>query len=55
MQSDVINPSDIWNWQPKNPNVKHIYASGHKTATKSSTYAAERDNESDFDRPNEGA
>jgi hypothetical protein len=40
---------------PHNTDIKEIYASGNKTATKSSTYAAEKDNENDTDRPNEGA
>ena len=43
-----------WNWIPSNPDVKAIYASGSKTATRSSTYATEKDNEADSDRPNEG-
>jgi hypothetical protein len=43
-----------WSWTPENPDVKKIYASGNKTATRSSTYAAEKDNEGDSDRPNEG-
>jgi hypothetical protein len=50
----VINPS-LWKWQPSNKDVKTIYASGSKTATRSSTYASEKDNESDNDRPNEGS
>ena len=50
----VTNPSE-WDWTPYNSDVKEIYASGNKTATRSSTYAAEKDNESDSDRPNEGA
>lgn len=54
MQSDVMNPAAAWKWEPKNPDLKHIYASGSKTATRASTYAAEKDNESDSDRPNEG-
>lgn len=50
----VKNPSK-WNWEPHDKDLKKIYASGSKTGTKQSTYAAEKDNESDFDRPNEGA
>ena len=55
MQSDVMDPAAVWKWEPKNPDLKHIYASGSKTATRQSTYAAEKDNESDSDRPNEGS
>lgn len=51
---EQVTPSEEWNWQPANPNVKEIYASGSKTATRSSTYSTEKDNESDSDRPNEG-
>lgn len=51
---EQVLPSDQWNWQPSNPNVKEIYASGSKTATRQSTYSTEKDNESDSDRPNEG-
>jgi hypothetical protein len=54
MQSDVMNPDGAWKWEPKNQDLKHIYASGSKTATRASTYAAEKDNEADTDRPNEG-
>lgn len=50
----VSNPS-LWNWEPSNKDIKTIYASGSKTATRSSTYASEKDNEADTDRPNEGA
>ncbi len=50
----VINPSN-WSWEPYNKDIKEIYASGSKTATRQSTYASEKDNESDTDRPNEGA
>jgi len=51
---EQVLPSDQWNWQPANPDVKEIYASGSKTATRQSTYSTEKDNESDSDRPNEG-
>jgi hypothetical protein len=54
LQGETVVPSKDWSWQPANPNVKDIYASGSKTATKSSTYSSEKDNESDTDRPNEG-
>jgi hypothetical protein len=44
----------IWTWTPANREATEIYASGAPTNTKQSTYAAERDNRSDNDRPNEG-
>ncbi len=43
-----------WNWTPSNPDAKKIYGSGASTSTAQSTYAAEKDNRSDSDRPNEG-
>nr|WP_213487176.1 hypothetical protein [Mucilaginibacter sp. Bleaf8] len=52
--TEQILPQDQWNWQPSNSSMKEIYASGSKTGTRQSTYAAEKDNESDSDRPNEG-
>ena len=52
--SEQVEPVAKWNWRPENPDIKEIYASGSKTATKSSTYSSEKDNESDTDRPNEG-
>jgi hypothetical protein len=51
---EQVLPSDQWNWRPANPNIDKIYASGHKTATRQSTYSTEKDNEADSDRPNEG-
>ncbi|WP_336688656.1 MULTISPECIES: hypothetical protein [unclassified Chryseobacterium] len=54
-QSEKIKNPVKWNWEPFNKDIKQIYASGAKTATRSSTYASEKDNESDVDRPNEGA
>lgn len=55
VQENQITDNSKWSWSPSNPDMKEIYASGNKTATRSSTYAAEKDNESDADRPNEGA
>ncbi|MBF0310843.1 MAG: hypothetical protein HQL56_15085 [Magnetococcales bacterium] len=43
-----------WNWQPNNQEIQKIYGSGANTNTRESTYAAERDDRSDQDRPNEG-
>ena len=53
--TETVSNPDIWNWEPSNKDIKIIYASGSKTATRSSTYASEKDNEKDTDRPNEGA
>lgn len=55
VQENQVKNNSNWNWKPFNPNMQEIYASGSKTATRQSTYAAEKDNESDSDRPNEGA
>ncbi|WP_057762126.1 hypothetical protein [Cytobacillus praedii] len=43
-----------WSWEPNNKDAYHIYASGKSTSSRESTYAAEKDNRSDSDRPNEG-
>jgi len=45
-------PMSEWDWKPVDSNK--IYASGANTNTSSSTYANDRDNRSDSDRPNEG-
>lgn len=50
---DTTEPVEKWSWQPENE-VDKIYGSGANTATRSSTYAAEKDNRDDDDRPNEG-
>lgn len=42
-----------WKWEPAN-DIKDIYASGAPTSTQQSTYAGEKDNRTDSDRPNEG-
>lgn len=49
----TLSPED-WNWKPANKNAVKIYASGAATSTRSSTYAAEKDERADHDRPNEG-
>lgn len=54
-QEEIVKDPKGWNWEPNNKEIKKIYASGSKTATRQSTYAAEKDNEADTDRPNEGA
>lgn len=43
-----------WSWIPENPDAQKIYGSGASTSTQQSTYAAEKDDRSDSDRPNEG-
>ncbi|CRF46610.1 hypothetical protein [Helicobacter heilmannii] len=43
-----------WSWEPANPEIKDVYASGANTNTRMSTYEAEKDNRSDSDKPNEG-
>jgi hypothetical protein len=43
-----------WAWEPNNPDAKAVYASGGNTISRSSTYAAEKDDREDDDRPNEG-
>lgn len=45
---------DEWNWKPEGKFAFEIYACGANTNTNQSTYAAEKDNRSDSDRPNEG-
>lgn len=54
-QSEKLKDPTAWSWEPNNKDIKKIYASGAKTATRSSTYSSEKDNEADTDRPNEGA
>lgn len=44
----------VWVWTPTNKQAQEIYASGASTSSRSSTYAAEKDDRSDNDRPNEG-
>lgn len=55
LSKETVLGLDKWIWQPHNKEIAKIYASGHKTATRSSTYAAEKDDNADTDRPNEGA
>ena len=43
-----------WRWTPANTDAKAVYASGGNTVSRESTYAAEKDDRSDDDRPNEG-
>ncbi|MCL2619187.1 MAG: hypothetical protein FWD98_09080 [Defluviitaleaceae bacterium] len=46
-------PVSEWAWEPADS--RKIYASGANTSSRESTYADERDNRSDVDRPNEGS
>ncbi len=50
---NVVNSSN-WIWRPHNKKIDKIYASGAKTATRASTYASEKDDNADTDRPDEG-
>lgn len=43
-----------WSWKPKGEKAEKIYASGANTSSRNSTYAAEKDDRADSDRPNEG-
>lgn len=52
--SDRVDGEKGWSWNPEGSEASKIYASGANTSTKQSTYAAETDNRSDSDRPNEG-
>ncbi len=52
--SEKIDSSTEWTWTPEGDKAKDIYASGANTSTRESTYAAEKDDRSDSDRPNEG-
>lgn len=52
--NDRLEKNEEWTWKPYKEDVAEIYASGAATSTKSSTYAAEKDDRSDSDRPNEG-
>lgn len=53
MSNNVVADNQ-WSWTPEGENAKEIYASGANTLSRTSTYAAEKDNRSDSDRPNEG-
>lgn len=52
--SEMVVDLKNWTWEPSNKEIAKIYASGAKTTTRSSTYASEKDNNEDSDRPNEG-
>ena len=52
--SDGIVPVKDWSWTPSSGAIARVYASGNSTRSRESTYAAEKDNRVDEDRPNEG-
>jgi len=52
--TDRVDNSQKWDWTPAGKEAEKIYASGANTSSTQSTYAAEKDNRSDTDRPNEG-
>ncbi len=52
--SDKVEKGQKWSWTPEGGEATDIYASGANTSSNQSTYAAEKDNRSDSDRPNEG-
>jgi hypothetical protein len=54
MSNNRVTNETKWSWSPTNQEVYEIYASGNNTSSNESTYAAEKDNRSDSDRPNEG-
>lgn len=54
MQGNSAKTADDWSWKPTANDAYRIYASGNSTSSRESTYAAEKDNRQDEDRPNEG-
>lgn len=54
ISNDEVNEEQEWSWTPNGKEAHKIYASGANTSTRQSTYADERDDRSDSDRPNEG-
>jgi len=53
-QDEIVTPEE-WTWKPSSNEAYKIYATGRSTATRESTYSAEKDNRGDADRPNEGS
>lgn len=47
--------SGEWTWEPFCENAAVVFGSGAATSTQQSTYADERDDRSDTDRPDEGS
>ena len=54
MQSNEKVEIKDWSWKPASGESYRIYGSGNSTSSRESTYAAEKDNRQDEDRPNEG-
>lgn len=54
MSSDTIGKNQDWSWNPANGSLDKIIACGAHTATSISTYASEKDENSDDDQPQEG-
>jgi len=54
LSSETVAPGTVWDWAPADPEIPTIYGTGGNTSTRSSTYADERDDRQDDDRPNEG-
>lgn len=54
MSSDRVGADETWSWSPAGENAEKVFASGANTSSQTSTYASEKDDRSDSDRPNEG-
>ena len=54
MESDRVADPSQWAWTPASADAVRVYGSGNSTKSQESTYAAEKDNRHDEDRPNEG-
>ncbi|WP_336485571.1 hypothetical protein [Methylobacterium nigriterrae] len=54
MQANSVVNTEGWAWKPKSSDAIRVYASGNSTKSRESTYAAEKDDRADEDRPNEG-
>ena len=54
MSSDQSDKTELWTWTPVGKDTEKLFASGANTSTRTSTYAAEKDDWGDSDRPNEG-
>lgn len=54
MEPEAKIAQEKWSWKPSSSDAMRIYGSGNSTRSRESTYAAEKDNREDSDRPNEG-
>ena len=54
MEVEKTVPMSEWSCVPENQDFDKVYGSGANTRSQQSTYAAETDNRTDSDRPNEG-